>query len=109
MSLIFNGLITVVMIAEVCNVFCWSVTRIVGSNYNLAHGHLYAFVCVCVVLCRFCVCVCACVRVCARAHVHACKHVSITFLQDHTVRLPEGWRPWAPWALYGTQKKENMK
>jgi hypothetical protein len=50
------------------------------------------------------VCVCVRARARARACVHACAcmHVSLTFLQDQTVILPEGWRLWAPWALYGT-------
>ena len=49
-----------------------------------------------------CECVCVCVCALTRTHPCACMHVSVTFLQDHTVRLPEGWRPRAPWALYGT-------
>ena len=71
-SLIFNELITVVMISEVCNLFCWSDTMIVDSNYNLGHGHLYAFVCVYVLSSVVCVCVCVCARACLRTHVHAC-------------------------------------
>jgi hypothetical protein len=72
-SLTFNELITVV-ISEVCNVFCWSDTRIVGLNYNLDHRHLYAFVCLCVVLCRLCV----------------CMHVPLTDFFKIRLSLPEG-------------------
>jgi len=54
-------------------VFCWSDTRIIGWNYIIGHGHLYAFVFQCVVLCRLCVCV----------HAHAC--VPNRFLQDQAV------------------------